>query len=183
MIKVASYSSLVFIVLSFLGCQLKKSNNNCGEVSIRILYSLSDEKYEQLEQILFNREDSVSLQLLGQLNTIKGEMIVAMGGFKQGKSLEIQNPCASGEKMLALFEGHHVLKSNHAFISQITGQKIVSALVGENLQFIYDSYFTRPGAIFDKNLLANESLGHLTVEYLVYQLAIFDLIIMQSMSL
>ena len=66
MIKVASYSSLVFIVLSFLGCQQKRSNNNCGEVSIRILYSLSDEKYEQLEQILFNREDIVSLQLLRQ---------------------------------------------------------------------------------------------------------------------
>lgn len=157
-------------------CKNEKSHNSCGEVSVRVLQSMLREKYEIFENKIKSNYSKELLSYLNDYRNIGFELIDANGGYKGGKSLELLNPCNNGNKVQIIFEEFDIRKLNKQFVLKLTEANIINKKVENNLKFIVDSFFEFDNAIFNKKTVNKERIGYLTVEYMVFQLTLFDLI-------
>lgn len=166
---------LVFtlLIVFFVSCQ-PKTNKGCGEVSARVMDSEIRYFCEKINQYFENKPDLASR--IDSLIDIQNQLIIELGGYKGGKSMELMVPCRVGLSNVKVFDKLNVKKFNQDFINYVSSNEIISEAQTDNLKFIFDSYFVYDRSVFKPENIENTPLGYLVSEYLTYQLVVCDII-------
>jgi|GEM_PF-3765365 len=159
------------------------SSGHCGDVSVRLLYSLMETKFAQILNFLEHTDSNDKRKLIRsvkELQDINNQMIIDAGGFKTGKSLQLVKPCRHGKDVAVKFQSFD-LKTKYKFlISLLKEVQFVSGEKADNLMFIIDSYFCSEGCSFSKESLETEEIGYIALNNMVLMITIFDLVMMKE---
>ncbi len=173
---------IVILTLSLfpilIGCEKKPLNSPCGEVSTRLLFSFVDIKLQNIEKQsqLSNHNTKSLLKVIEHLRNFNNQIVIQAGGFKEGKSLEIVEPCKAGEQIATFVKNNQLETSYNELVNQFLLNSLIDKDKAANMRFIISSYFCKEGCAFSESNITYVPIGLLLLDNLTLQFTLLELI-------